>query len=279
MSRPRPQNSPNACPSRCGRSPESRTTSAGRGSPTARRCSVTSTPTCGTRLTTAPCACWPACRTRRWSVWRRTSPSWRAPRPWPRLSTPTSPGRSARGWTRSTRSRSCAPSSACTSRCRSTPAASVCWPVTSSRHPATWPCRWWPWACSTSTATSSSGWTHPAGSTSRGSPRTPPACQSCRSAQGAPSRATTAAAPTASCTSRSRSVAARSGLGCGDSRSAVSRCSCSTPTSTATAPRTAGRPRGSTTRTLTSASRSTRRSASAPSACWTTSVSSQPRST
>ena len=48
------------------------------------------------------------------------------------------------------------PSSAFTSRCRSTPAAWACSRATTSRAPAAWACRWWPSACSTTRAISSS---------------------------------------------------------------------------------------------------------------------------
>ena len=47
-------------------------------------------------------------------------------------------------------------SSASTSRCRSIPAAWACSRATTSRAPAGWACRWWPSACSTTRAISSS---------------------------------------------------------------------------------------------------------------------------
>ena len=76
----------------------------------------------------------------------------------------------------SARSRSSAPSTASTARCRSTPAASARWPATSSRRPPTARCRWSPSACSTARATSASASTPRAGSTSTGSTPTPSAC-------------------------------------------------------------------------------------------------------
>ena len=57
------------------------------------------------------------------------------------------------------------PSSACTSRCRSTPAASASWPATTSRAPPTSASRSSASACSTTRATSGSGSTATAGST------------------------------------------------------------------------------------------------------------------
>ena len=56
------------------------------------------------------------------------------------------------------------PSSACTSRCRSTPAASASSPATTSRAPPTWAFRWSASACTTTRATSGSGSTATAGS-------------------------------------------------------------------------------------------------------------------
>ena len=48
------------------------------------------------------------------------------------------------------------PSSACTNRCRSIPAAWACSRATISRAPAAWACRWWPSGCFTTRAISSS---------------------------------------------------------------------------------------------------------------------------
>ena len=61
-------------------------------------------------------------------------------------------------WARS-RSPISPPNSASTSRCRSTRAAWASCRATTSRVPVAWACRWWPSACSTTRATSSSIWT------------------------------------------------------------------------------------------------------------------------
>ena len=68
------------------------------------------------------------------------------------------------GVLRPARWRTSRPSSGCTSRCRSTPAASACWPATTSRARRTWACRSSASACSTARATSASGSTATAGS-------------------------------------------------------------------------------------------------------------------
>ena len=71
--------------------------------------------------------------------------------------------RGRRAWARC-RWRTSRPSSAFTSRCRFTPAASACCRAITSRAPAVWACRWWRLACSTTKATSSSTWMSTAGS-------------------------------------------------------------------------------------------------------------------
>ena len=56
------------------------------------------------------------------------------------------------------------PSSGCTNRCRSIPAAWACWPAITSRARPIWTFRWSASACSTARATSASAWTRTAGS-------------------------------------------------------------------------------------------------------------------
>ena len=69
------------------------------------------------------------------------------------------------------------PSSASTNRCRSTPAAWACSRATTSRAPAAWACRWWPSACSTTRAISSSTSTSTAISTKSISTRRSRTCR------------------------------------------------------------------------------------------------------
>ena len=72
------------------------------------------------------------------------------------------------------------PSSGCTSRCRSTPAAWASWPATTSRAPRTWACRWSASASTTTRATSGSGSTATAGSTRTTSTSTAGCCRCSR---------------------------------------------------------------------------------------------------
>ena len=68
------------------------------------------------------------------------------------------------------------PSSGCTNRSRSTPAAWACWPATTSRAPPIWTFRWSASACSTARDTSASGWTGTAGSRKSTCRRTSTSC-------------------------------------------------------------------------------------------------------
>ena len=136
-------------------------------------------------------------------------------------------GRAPRGRAlRRGRSPTSRPSSASTSRCRSTPAASACWPATTSRAPPTWACRWSASASSTTRATSASGSTSTAGSTRITSTSITACCRL------EPATAATAAGRS-SHRHAHRHDRAR---GSGRSRSAGTRCCCSTRTSTATQP-------------------------------------------
>ena len=87
-----------------------------------------------------------------------------------------STGTTAARWT--ARSPTSAPSSGCTSRWASTPAAWACSPATTARPPRTWPCRSWPSACSTATATSGSPSTPTATRSTRTRTSTSPTCRS-----------------------------------------------------------------------------------------------------
>ena len=82
-------------------------------------------------------------------------------------------GRPIRPSIRPGRSRSCAPSTASMFRCRCTRAAWVRWPATCSRRPPTALFHWWRSGSCTARATSASGSTRAAGSTSTGSTPTP----------------------------------------------------------------------------------------------------------
>jgi hypothetical protein len=64
-----------------------------------------------------------------------------------------------------------------TRRSPSTRAGWVCSPVTSSRRPRTWHCRWWVSGCCTAPATSTSASTRPVCNTSTGSTPTPRCCR------------------------------------------------------------------------------------------------------
>ena len=135
----------------------SRTTCTGRGTPRRVPCSAVSTGPHGA-ASGAP--------------WRSSRPAgtgrrcWTTPTSWsstgPCSPTTTSTDRTAptTGSTGTTAGRSMArsptsaPSSGCTSRWASTPVAWACSRATTARPPRTWPCRSWPSACSTATATS-----------------------------------------------------------------------------------------------------------------------------
>ncbi len=154
------------------------TTTAGRGRPAARSCSRPSTPTAGGAAWRTPSGC---CRrpTRARSSAPPATPSCSSARPASRQVVQADLARPATGPPAPDAHDRVllAPSSACTARCRSTPAASARWPATSSRRPPTARCRSWPSGCSTARATSASASTPGAGSTSTGSTPTPSACR------------------------------------------------------------------------------------------------------
>ena len=118
------------------------------------------------------------------------------------------------------------PSSACTSRCRSTPAAWASWPATTSRARRTWASRWSASGCFTTRAISGSGSTATAGSTRTTSTST------ARMLPMQPAMARDGEPVTVEIETRPGRIA---GPRLEGAASAATRCCCSTRTSTATA--------------------------------------------
>ena len=132
------------------------------------------------------------------------------------------------------RSRTSRPSSACTSRCRSTRAASASSPAITSRARRTSASRSSASACTTTRATSGSGSTATAGSTRTTSTSTAALLPMQPATRGRRSRSSSDRDP----------HGRRSARASGSWRSAATRCCCSTRTSRATARKTASSPRG-----------------------------------
>ncbi len=132
-----------------------------------------------------------------------------------RRTSPRTAGTSAGSRTVRRRSATSRPSSASPRCCRSTPAASASWPVTTSRPPATSVSRSSASACSTGTATSSSRCRARAGSRRATRCSTPTSCRSrCSASPTAPAPRSRSTCPTARRWSRAS----------GSSRSGGSRC-------------------------------------------------------